>query len=477
MRKPAALAIALAAALAAGCSFTPDYLRPAPPVPETWPVAAGAGAGTGGETGGIRNVSALDWRDYFPDARLQALIAAALEHNRDLRIAVARVDEARALYGVQRADRLPNFSVGAGESAARTPADLNAAGRSMVARRYDVNVSLVSFELDFWGRIASLGEAAKASFLATEEARRAFRLSLIAGVADAYLTLKEAEERAELARQTVIARAETLRLVAARREVGLAGDLDYLQADGAHEAARAELASLERQQAVAGNYLRALVGVEKEDWPAGRSLAEQGIVPDLAPGLPSETLVRRPDILAAEQRLLAANANIGAARAAFFPRIALTAATGTASAELSGLFEGGSRAWSFQPTLSLPIFDGGRLSAGANLAEARREIAVAEYEKAIQQAFREVADLLVARTKLTEQLTAQEAFDRAQAQRLVLAEARYKAGVSSFLEVLDAQREAFAARQGVIQTRRTLLSVAAQLYKALGGDEVSPAGG
>lgn len=468
MRKPATLAVALAAALAAGCSFVPEYLRPAPPVSQQWPATVRAD--------GVRAAAALDWRDYFPDARLQALIAAALEHNRDLRIAVARVDEARALYGVQRADRVPNFNVGAGESASRTPADLNSAGRSMVSRRYDVNVSLVSFELDFWGRVASLSEAAKASFLATEEARRAFRLSLIAGVADAYLTLREADERAELARQTVVARAETLRLVAKRREVGLAGDLDYLQADGAHEAARAELASLERQRAVADNYLRALVGVEQADWPAGRSLVEQGIVPDLAPGLPSETLTRRPDILAAEQRLLAANASIGAARAAFFPRIALTASTGTASAELSGLFEGGSRAWSFQPTLSLPIFDGGRLSANLDLAEARKEIAVAEYEKAIQQAFREVADLLVAREKLAEQLVAQEAFDRTQRQRLTLAEARYEAGVSSFLEVLDAQREAFAARQGVIQTRRALLSAAAQLYKALGGDEAQQAG-
>ncbi len=461
MPKKTVLAVVLAAALAAGCSFVPEYLRPAPPVPAQWPAEVRAD--------GAR-AALPDWREYFPDARLQALIAAALEHNRDLRIAAARVDEARALYGVQRADRLPNVSAGAGQNAARTPADLSARGRDTISRRYDVNVSLLSFELDFWGRVASLNEAAKASFLATEEARRAFRLSLIAGVADAYLSLQEAEERAGLAARTVAARAETLRLVGARREVGLAGDLDYLQADGAHESARAELASLERQRAVAANFLRALVGSERDDWPPGRSLGEQGIVPDLAAGLPSDLLVRRPDILAAEQRLLAANASIGAARAAFFPRIALTAASGTASAELSGLFDGGSRAWSFQPTLSLPIFSGGRLTANLDLAEARKEIAVAEYEKAIQQAFREVADLLVAREKLAGQLAAQEAFDRTQQQRLVLAEARYAAGVSSFLEVLDAQRDAFAARQGVIQTRRALLAAAAQLYKALGGD-------
>ncbi len=456
-----ALAVAIAASLLAGCSFIPDYFRPAAPVAQQWP--------EGVRAEGARAAASLDWQAYFPDERLQALIAAALEHNRDMRIAVARVEEARALHGIQRADRLPSINVGASQNASRTPADLSARGREVISRRYDVNVSLLSFELDFWGRVASLTEAAKASFLATEEAQRSFRLSLIASVADAYLTLKEAEERAELARQTVDTRTETQRLVSKRRDVGLASDLDYLQADGALESARAELASLERQHAVARNYLQALVGIERSDWPSGRKLGEQGIVPDLAADIPSEVLTRRPDILAAELRLMAANANIGAARAAYFPRISLTAATGTASAELSGLFESGSRAWSFQPALTLPIFDTGRISFGVDLAKARKEIALAEYEKAIQQAFREVADLLVARDKLAEQLAAQEAFDRTQQQRLVLAEARYKAGVASFLEVLDAQRDAFSARQGVIQTRRAMLSAAAQLYKALGG--------
>jgi len=462
MLKPASFA--LCAALT-GCSLIPDYQRPLPPVPAQWTQAL--------PTEGTRQASTLDWHTYFPDTRLQALIAAAIEYNRDMRIAVARVEEARAQFGIQRADRVPTFNLGAGQNAARTPADLSISGREAISRRYDVGVSLLSFELDFWGRVASLTESAKASFLATEEARRAFRLSLIANVADAYLTLKEAEERAALARATVETRDETLRLIAKRRDVGLAGDLDYLQADGAFQSARVELANLELQRAVAQNFLRALIGVEKPDWPAGRSLVDQGIVPDLAADIPSEILTRRPDILAAEQRLIAANANIGAARAAFFPRISLTAAAGTASSRLSGLFDSGSGAWSFQPSLSLPIFDAGRNAANVDLAAARKDIAVAEYEKTIQQAFREVADLLVTREKLADQLTAQEAFDKTQRQRLVLADARYRQGVASFLEVLDAQRDAFSAQQGVIQLRRGLLSTAAQLYKALGGGDPS----
>lgn len=461
MPKHLPLTLALATSLLGGCSFMPDYFRPTAPIPAQWPETARAE--------GARLAEKLDWQDYFPDERLQTLIAAALEHNRDMRIAVARVDEARALYGIQRADRLPTINASASENASRSPGDLLPGGDSTVSRRYDVNLGMLAFELDFWGRVASLSEAARASYLATEEAQHAFRLSLIASVADGYLSLKEAEERAALARQTLDARAETLRLVAKRREVGLAGDLDYLQADGAFQSARAELASLERQRAVAQNFLQALVGTDRSDWPKGRSLTDQGIVPDLAAGLPSEILTRRPDVLAAEQRLMAANANIGAARAAFLPRISLTAAAGTASRALSGLFEGGSGAWSFQPTISLPLFDFGRTSANLDLASARKVIAVAEYENAIQQAFREVADLLAAREKLAEQLAAQEAFEETQRQRLVLAEARYSNGIASFLEVLDAQREEFSARQGVIQTRRNLLSVAAQLYKALGG--------
>lgn len=454
---------AFAAALVlAGCSMTPEYQRPVLPVPEAWPADAPAAAAPS---------KPVDWASFFPDERLRALIKLSLEHNRDLRIATARVAEAQALYGIQRADRLPTVNVGGSLARSRTPADLSATGTSIVSQRADLNVGLPAFELDFWGRVASLSESAKASYLATEQAERSFRLSLIASVADAYLALAEAQERYVLAQATLESRAQTRELVDRRRQAGLAGDLDFLQADAAYEGARAELAALQRQQSAARNYLRALVGVEPKELPAGKALAEQGITLEQQADLPAQVLVRRPDVLAAEQRLLAANANIGAARAAFFPRIALTASAGTASRELDGLFKDGSEAWSFTPSITLPIFDYGRRSANLDLATVRKDIAVAEYERTVQQAFREVADLLVARGQLAEQLKAVEAQERSQQRAADIAEARYRQGVGSFLEVLDAQRQLFAVRQGLIQLRRTQWSTAAQLYKALGGEE------
>ena len=454
--------VTLAALLAlAGCSMAPTYERPELPVPAAWPDDAKTGAAA---------VKPVDWNSFFPDERLRALIRLALEHNRDLRIATARVAEARALYGIQRADRLPTVAVGASQTTVRTPADLSGTGSAVVSRRVDVNASMLPFELDFWGRVASLSEAAKASYLATEQAQRAFRLSLISGVADAYLALEEAQERADVAQATLTTRAETRELVDRRRTAGLAGDLDYLQADAAYEGAKADLAALQRQQSAARNFLRALVGTEPVDLPVGKSLAEQAIPLDQQADVPSQVLVHRPDVLAAEQRLMAANANIGAARAAFFPRIALTAAAGTASSQLTGLFKDGAEAWSFTPSLSLPIFDYGRNSAGLDLAQVRKDIAVADYERTVQQAFREVADLLVAREKLSEQLQSVEAQQRSQQRAADIAEARYRQGVGSFLEVLDAQRQLFTVRQNLIQVRRAMWSAAAQLYKALGGE-------
>ena len=460
----------------ASCSLTPDYQRPASPVSAAWPDNA--------QPGGVRRVADTDWRHYYPDPRLQALISAALENNRDLRIATARIAEARAQYGVQQADQWHTLNLSAGRNASLTPGGASGFTTNPIhMQRYDVSLSVVSYELDFWGRISSLNEAAKASYLATEAAQRAFRLSLIAEVANAYLSLLELRERAQLTAVTAKTRAETRELTARRRDLGVSSDLDFLQADGAYQAALAERANLERQQAAAENLLGLLVGqslAEVKDLPAGRSLAAQDIAPDLIAGLPAEVLLQRPDVLAAEQQLIAANANIGAARAAFLPRISLTGSVGTASRSLSGLFGAGSRAWSFQPLISLPLFDAGRSAANVDIAEARKVIAVAEYEKTIQQAFREVADLLNAREKLAEQFAAQQANAEAQQRRLRLVEARYGAGIASHLEVLDAQRESYAAQQGALQVRRTQLSAAAQLYKALAGqsapDPVQAAG-
>lgn len=455
--------VVLATLLAlAGCSMAPTYERPELPVPAVWPDDA---------KGGTAASKPVDWASFFPDERLRALIKLALEHNRDLRIATARVAEAQALYGIQRADRLPTVNVGATGTNTRVPADLSPSGSAVISRRADVNVSMLPFELDFWGRVASLSEAAKAAYLATEQAQRAFRLSLIAGVADAYLALAEAQERLDIAQATLETREKTRELVDRRRTAGLAGDLDYLQADAAYEGARADLAALQRQHAAARNFLQALVGTTPAELPAGKPLAEQGINLDQQADVPSQVLVRRPDVLAAEQRLVSANASIGAARAAFFPRIALTASAGTASAQLTNLFKDGQEAWSFTPSLTLPIFDYGRNSANLDLANVRKDIAVADYERTVQQAFREVADLLVARDKLAEQLKAVEAQERSQQRAADIAEARYRQGVGSFLEVLDAQRQLFAVRQGLIQVRRAMWSSAAQLYKALGGEE------
>jgi len=466
------VALILLGTLLAGCSMQPSYQRPAAPVPESWPQDSKAD--------GARQMADTSWQSYFPDPRLQALINAALENNRDLRIATARIAEARAQYGIQRADRLPNVNAGGGRNASLTPAGASFTGTPLHTQRYDVNVSLVSFELDFWGRVASLTEAARASYLATEAAQRAFRLSLIADVANAYLLELELRERAQLAAETAKTRATSRDLVSRRREVGISSDLDYTVAEGAYQAALAERANLERQQAAAEHLLDLLVGQTVagiKDLPAGRSLAEQGISGDLIAGLPAEVLLRRPDVIAAEERLIAANASIGAARAAFFPRITLTGAIGTASRTLGGLFKAGSEAWNFQPALTLPLFDAGRNDANVDLAEARKVVAVADYEKTIQQAFREVADLLNAREKLAEQLAAQDAYAKVQNQRLMLVEARDKVGIATNLEVLDAQRDAFAAQQGVLQVRRSLLSAYAQLYKALGGQGSQPAAG
>lgn len=442
--------------LLSGCSFIPNYERPAAPVPEQWPskVSSSVTAPIG------------EWNVYFTDPQLQKLIAAALEHNRDLRIAVARVDEARALAGIARADRFPTVDIGFQQQGAKVPGDLNTSGQSMISRRYDANLGIAAFELDFWGRVASLETAARASFFASEFAQRAFRLSLIGDVASAYYSLAELAARLALAEATTQTRADSRRLIEQRRDVGLATDLDFLAADGAYQSARAEVANLSRQRSAAENALRLLIG----NAPGAVSPELTfGALPEIAVGLPSEVLLNRPDILATEQKLIAANANIGAARAAFLPKIVLTVTAGTASHALSGLFGGGSGAWSFVPLLKWPLFDAGRSEANVDLAEVRKNIAVAEYEKTIQQAFREVADLLAAREAYAEQLRAQEAAEQAQSERLKRVEQRHLGGVSSYLELLDAQREQFAARQAVLATRRALAASGAGLYKALGG--------
>lgn len=454
-----------------GCSFMPEYFQPKAPIPETWPEKNTSGKNRV-KIGDGQTAVALatqDWRQVFLDPTLQSLIAKALEYNRDLRIATARVEEARALAGIARSDRFPQIDLVTQRTASLTPSDLTTTGRSLNSQRYDISVGVTSFELDFWGRVASLDEAARAGFLASDFAQRAFRFGLITDVANAYFAHVELLERLVLATTTEQSRLESRRLIAARRDVGLAGDLDVHTAESAYQTARAERASLTRQSAAAGNALHLLVGdVIDQLAPTRQKLLGTPWLAEVTVGLPSEVLLLRPDVIAAEQKLLAANANIGAARAAFLPKIILTATTGTASKALSGLFKAGSGAWAFSPVLRYPLFDAGRVENTVDLATARKDIAVAEYERIIQQAFRETADLLVAREQLFDQLQATEANATAQGDRLRIVSARYESGVSSYLELLDAQREHFSAQQLVLAVKRQQLSVSASLYKALG---------
>lgn len=456
MIKPLTLGL-LAAGLLSACSMAPKYERPEAPVAATFPTPS---AGP---------IQMAGWRDFFPDERLQTLIEAALENNRDLRMAALRVEEARTLYSVQSADLLPNLNITGGASRSRVPAAVSPSGASVVSSSYQAGLGLTAFELDFFGRVRSLNNAALAQFLASEEAERSARISLVAEVAKAYLAERAFDEQHALARKTYESREEAYRLARQRFEVGASSALDLRLSETLVQSARASLATLARQRAQASNALALLAGKPLADLPAAHPLDEQNIVTGIPAGLPSDLLDRRPDIRAAEQRLRAANANIGAARAAFFPRISLTASTGTASNALSGLFEAGSRSWSFVPQLVLPIFDAGRNSASLTLAETRANIAVADYEKSIQTAFREVADTLAARETLEEQIDAQRTVAEAQAERLKLAELRYRNGVSSSLEVLDAQRELFSAQQALVQARLLRLTNAIDLYRALGG--------
>jgi len=447
------LAALAAAALLAGCSMMPVYERPQAPVPAGWDHAAAA-EGT--------PAAALDWQQFFADERLRGLIATALRNNRDLRVAVLNIDQARAQYDIRNADRFP--SVGAGVSGSRVPASGGGTTTS-----YTAGLVVSAWEIDFFGRIASLSEAAVAQYLATEEGRKAAQMSLVASVANSWLNLVADEELLALSRQTLATREESLRLTRLRFDSGVASELDFQQARSLTESARVALTQQQRQHALDFNSLRLLLGEAPPADAAANAALATLVLPDLPAGLPSDVLVRRPDVRQAEQQLVAANANIGAARAAFFPRITLTAGLGTASNELSGLFKGGSWGLTVAPQLLQPIFDAGRNRAGLRSANVSRDIAVAQYEKAIQSAFREVSDALAGRATLADQLAAQDNVAQAEAVRLRLSTLRYEGGVSSFLELLDAQRSLFAARQAQIQTRLQLLQNQVLLYRALGG--------
>jgi len=450
---------ALAAGLAlAGCSFMPVYERPAAPVAEQWPTLAGAQPADAA----ARAAGDLPWQEFVQDARLRALVERALAGNRDLRVAALAIEQARAQYQIRAADQTPTLNLAAAGN--RQPASGGG-----ISSTYTAGVALASWEIDFFGRIASLKEAALAQYLATEEARRAMQTSLVAAVASAWLSLQANDELLALTQRTLATREDSLRLVRLRTEQGVASALDLRQAESLVAAAQAALAQQQRLRALDVNALTLLVGQPLSPEWLDTQGPEAPLRADVPAGLPSDLLERRADVRQAEQLLVAANANIGAARAAFFPRISLTASAGTASTALSGLFKSGSWGWTLAPQALLPIFDGGRNQAGLDSARAGREIALAQYEKAIQTAFREVSDALAGRATLGEQARAQQAQADAEAERLRLAELRHRNGVASSLEVLDAQRSLFAAQQALAQVRLAQRQNQAVLYKALGG--------
>lgn len=456
----------LLALVLTGCSMAPTYERPAAPVASNWS-ASGAQPSTATRD--------LDWQAFIVDSELRSLVSIALGNNRSLRQTLLDIEQARAQYRIQRADRVPGMSATTTGNRQRLPGDLSSSGSSAVSSTYQVGLSLPEYELDLFGRVKSLTDAALEQYLATEEAGRSARIVLVAEVSQAYLTYDGAQRRLHLTEQTLASREDSLSLISQRRSAGAATALDYQEALGLVEQSRAELESNSRQKHQAFNALVLLLGNPEAAKQIARTPQDKPmLLQDIAAGTPSELIERRPDILAAEHRLKARNADIGAARAAFFPRISLTGSFGTSSAEMSGLFDGGSRSWSFVPTLSLPIFDAGRNSANLDLAEVRKDSAVAAYEGTIQTAFREVADALAATDTLRREEAARRALANTTSETLKLAKARYEGGVDSHLRYLDAQRSSFINEATYIEisTQRQIALV--DLFRALGNWGAQP---
>lgn len=466
-------AVAAAALLTACSTLAPDYERPVSVVPDTWaatpttPTAPSASTNTAVAPA----ADGLDWQAFIADDKLRSVIALALKNNRDLRVSTLNVERLQALYQVQRADLLPSVNAGVGQSAQRLPGDLSGTGQSMISRQYSGTVGISAYELDLFGRVRSLKDAALSQYMATEQAQRSAQISLVSQVSVAYMTLAADRERLALAEQTLQSRRETLRLTQRMHELGVSSALDLRQVQSTVDSARADVASYSSLVAQDLNALTLLVGtpVASELLPTAISSAALTLTQDLSAGLPSDVLLRRPDVQQAEKTLEAANANIGAARAAFFPRISLTASAGTASADLDNLFKSGQESWSFVPQISIPIFSGGRNRANLRVSELDRDIAVAQYEKAIQSAFKEVSDALAQRATVGEQTDAQEALAASTQDAFRLARARYEKGIDDYLSTLDAQRSSYTAQQALISARLAQQVNRVTVYKVLGG--------
>lgn len=460
------LSLAVATALLSGCSLIPDYKRPDAPVAADWPQGEAYGdAAREGSTA----AADLQWQSFFRDQALRQLVQTALENNRDLRVAALNVESYRALYRVQRAEQFPSISADGSGTRQRVPGDLSQAGKATTSGQYSATLGVSAWELDFFGRLRSLSDQALQQYLATEQAARSTQISLVASVATAYLQWQADMALLKLTQDTLETYEASYQLTQRSFDVGVSDALSLSQARTSVDSARVSLAQYQRQVAQDRNALILLLGTNlPADLPQGLALDSE-LLESVPAGLPSGLLQRRPDLLQAEYQLKAANANIGAARAAFFPSISLTANAGTSSSQLSGLFDSGSGSWLFQPQISIPIFNAGSLRANLDYAELQKDVQVAQYEKAIQTAFQEVADQLAARTTYREQLKAQRALLESTESYYELAERRYRTGVDSYLTLLDSQRQLFSVRQQLISDRLSQLTSEVELYKALGG--------
>jgi len=468
MKRNLFLLLGIIVFLLSGCILAPKYERPNAPVPAEWPT--GAAYNEPKSAASAPAATELMWREFITDKRLQKIIETALNNNRDLRLAALNVERAQALYGISRAALLPSVSAVGMMSKQLVPADLSTTGSAMTATQYSVNLGISSWEIDFFGRIRSLKDQALEEYLATDQARRSAQIMLVSAVAQAYLSLAADREALKLVASTLDTQEASYKLIRKRQDVGLASELDIRRAQTQVDIAKVDVARYTQLVAQDDNTLNLLAGspMLQELLPA--DLVSVSPPKEVSPGLSSEVLLRRPDVLAAEHRLKAANANIGAARAAFFPRISLTAAIGTASADLSGLFKSGQGVWSFAPQIIMPIFDARTWSA-YDVTKVEKEISLAQYEKAIQTAFREVADALAVQGTVNQQIAAQQSLVDAVAETYRLSNARYTKGIDSYLSVLDAQRSLYGAEQGLIALRLARINNVVVLYKALGGGE------
>ena len=459
--------ITLTALSLTACSMAPTYTRPTSPVPEEWP--KGAAYKESKVSPGASKATESNWQEYFADGRLQKVITMALENNRDLRIAALNVERARAAYGIQRAELFPTLNVSGSMTRKRVPADISTTGKTHLSDYYGGDLGILSWEIDFFGRIQSLKDKALEQYLATEHAQRGTQISLVSSVAGTYLVLAADHDNLKLAQSTLAAQEATYNLIKRRYDVGLTTELDLRRVQTQVDAARGNVALFTRLAAQDENMLNLLVGatVPYELKPSDLG----GVIPprEISPGISSEVLLNRPDILAAEHQLKAVNANIGAARAAFFPRISLTSTVGTGSYDLSRLFRADSAAWAFAPQIVMPLFDA-RLWSALKGSKVEREIAVAQYEKTIQTAFKEVADALAQQGTVEDQMASQESLVKASADAYNLTNARYSKGIDSYLSVLDAQRSLYLAEQGLISVRLARLTNLVTLYKVLGGE-------